>query len=215
MHAPRPGGLRPAGQPEIGEHIPRHKRDGENLRPLNARHGVKVHPQLVGVVEIRREHRVRVQVDAAKVDHPREAGRVPQHDLIGGPPGRKAQLGGGDPVGPLVWGALLEERLGLRAVHEPFQRHRAPGHAAQRPVGDGQVVADEVQLGVPGPREEDLPRVGDGYLAPARLDDHLRFRHRPTIRRGLRRPRNPMTMAFMPPRRSARPRRHAYRRARW
>src|SRR5436190_14703231 len=47
----------------------------------------------------------------------------------------------------------LEERLALRAVHEPLEHHRAARDPPERPVRDGEVVADEVELGVTGDRK--------------------------------------------------------------
>ena len=52
--------------------------------------------------------------------------------------------------GPFFRRSLLKDRLLVDALDEPFQDHRAPGDAAQRTVGDGQVVADQVQFGVAG-----------------------------------------------------------------
>ena len=80
-----------------------------------------------------------------------------QHHLVGRAPGRKAKLDGRDPVRPRARRPLLEERLRLRPVHEPLQRHRPASNPAQRPVRHRQVVADQVQLGVPGPGKEHLP----------------------------------------------------------
>ncbi len=67
----------------------------------HARDGVEVDAQLVGVVEVVGAHGVRVEVDAAEVDDPGQAGRVVEDDLVGRPPGRERQLGGPDPVGRL------------------------------------------------------------------------------------------------------------------
>jgi hypothetical protein len=53
----------------------------------------------------------------------------------------------------------------------------APGYAAQRPVGDGEVVADDVQLGDRVAREIELSRVRDRHLVPGDLDDLLLIGH--------------------------------------
>ena len=177
VEAARPGRLRPAGQAVVGQHRPRHHGHVPDLRPLHPRHRVQVHPQLVGVVQVPGPHRVRVQVDAAEVDHPGQLGRVADHDLLGGAAGREAQLGGLDPVRALPRGALLEERLALGALHEALQRHRPAADAAQRARGHRQVIPHQVQLGVPGPREVDLLRVGDRHLPARHLDHGLRTRH--------------------------------------
>ena len=65
-----------------------------------------------------------------------------------------------------------------------------PADAAQGAVGDAEVVADQVQLGVPGPREVDLVRVGDRHRAAGDLDDLLALGHAATITGG-----GPLAMA--------------------
>src|SRR5216683_303737 len=73
--------------------------------------------------------------------------------------------------------SLLEEGLPLGPVDKALERHRALGDAPQGALGDGQVVVQQVALGVPGKREEDLVRVAD-------LDLAARYPHRrpPVIR---------------------------------
>ena len=63
----------------------RDQRDLPDLLPRHARHGVEVDPQLVGVVEVLRPDRVRVEVEAAEVGDPCEACRLVEHDLVRGP----------------------------------------------------------------------------------------------------------------------------------
>ena len=181
VHAAGPGRLGPAGQPEVGQHLAGDQRDVEDLRPLHPGHRVQVDPQLVRVVDVIGPDRVRVQVDAAQVGHPGQPGRVAQHDLVGGPPGRERQLHGLHPVRPRRRRPLLEERLLIGPVDEPLERHRPSARAAQRALGHGQVVPDQVQLGVPGAREIDLLRVADRDLAARDLDDLLGVRHVTTI----------------------------------
>jgi hypothetical protein len=143
----------------------------------DAGHRIKVHPQLVGMIKVAGADRMRVEVDAAQVRHPGELRRVPDDHLLGGAPGREAQLDGLDPVRPRGRRPLLEEgRLGC-ALHEALEDHRPPRHPAQRAVGDGQVVPDHVQLGVPGLREVHLVRVADRHGAAGHLQDLLTIRH--------------------------------------
>ena len=71
-------------------------------------------------------------------------------------PDGKVSVGGPDPLGPVLGRPLLEERLARGAVDEPLERHRPAAGAAQRPVGDREVVLDEVELRVAGLREVDL-----------------------------------------------------------
>jgi len=111
------------------------------------------------MIEIVRPDRMRVEVDAAQVDDPGKGGVVVHDDLVGCPPRRETEFDGVDPRWPGLRRALLKEELALDPVDEPLQRHRPPRHAAQRPVGDGDVVANKIGLGVTGAREEHLLRV--------------------------------------------------------
>ena len=69
----------------VGENVADHQRHLAHLWPLDAGHRVEVDPQLVGVLQVVGPYRVRVQVDAAEVDHPRERRAVPDDDLVRGP----------------------------------------------------------------------------------------------------------------------------------
>ena len=113
------------------------------------------------MIEVVGADRMRIQVDAAEIDDPRQLGRVTQDDLVRRPTRRKGQLDRLDPVRPRLGRSLLEEEVPGGAVHEPFHGHRPAAGAAQRPVGDGDVVANEIALGVAGLGEVDLVRVAD------------------------------------------------------
>ena len=108
--------------------------------------GIEIDAQLVGVIEIAGAHRVRVQLDAAEVDDPREAGRVVDDDLLGGAARRKRQRHGAQPGGPVLGRALLIERLALGAVDEALEHDGPVADAGDRAVRDRQVVADDVEL---------------------------------------------------------------------
>jgi hypothetical protein len=133
------------------------------------------------VVQVVRANRVRVEVDAAEVDDPRQLRCVVQDDLLGRPPRREAQLDGPDPLRALLRRPLLEEELPLRAVDEPLHGHRAIACAAKGAVGDREVVTDKIDLRVAGAREEDLVGVADRDLPARDLEDLLRSRHRDTL----------------------------------
>ena len=70
VHPARAGGLRPADQPVVGEHLAHHEGHLAHLRPGHARDRVEVDAQLVRVAQVLRAYRVRMQVDAAEVDEP-------------------------------------------------------------------------------------------------------------------------------------------------
>jgi hypothetical protein len=77
--------------------------------------------------------------------------------------------------------ALLVEEVALDPVRIAQHLHRSLAHVRQDALGDVDVVADEVALRGPEPREEDLVEVGERHLSPA--DDHeRRVRSRITLR---------------------------------
>ena len=69
-------------------------------------------------------------------------------DLVGRPAGRERQLGGPDPVGRLSGARFWKNGSPVGAVDEALERHRPAAGAAQRAVGDREVVRDEVELRV-------------------------------------------------------------------
>ena len=84
----------------IAQHVPGDEGDVADLRPRHAAHRVEVDPELVRVVEVVGPDRVRVQVDAAQVDHPGELGRVADDDLAGRAARGEAELDDLYPLGP-------------------------------------------------------------------------------------------------------------------
>ena len=136
MEAPRPGGLGPRRQPVVLEHLAGDQRHLDDLPPVDPGHRVEVDPQLVGMVEVVGAHRMRIEVDAAEVDRPDQAGGVVDDRFLGRRARRVLQLGDIDAVGPFLRGALLEHGLLGDALDEPLEDHRPVGHAAQRSVGD-------------------------------------------------------------------------------
>jgi hypothetical protein len=67
--------------------------------------------------------------------------------------------------------AFLEEGLGTNALDEALENHRTTAGTPQRPLGDGQVVPDDVELGEPRLGEDDLARVADAHLVTVDLED--------------------------------------------
>ena len=84
VEAPAARRLRPGRQPVLLEHVARQQGDLDDVLPGRPRHGVEVDPQLVGVREVVGEHRVRVEVDAAEVHGPGQAGGAVDHRLLRG-----------------------------------------------------------------------------------------------------------------------------------
>ena len=163
------------------QHFAGEHRHLSHLRPRDSRDGIEIDAQLVRMLEIVGAHRVRVQIDAAEVDHPGELRRIVHHQLDRATARGKAQLDRVDPDGSLHGRALLEEELSLRAIDEPLHRHRAPAHAPHRALRDRQVIEDQVALRVPRLGEEHLLRIGDGHLASGDLEHVLLGRHGGTL----------------------------------
>ena len=144
------------GQPEteLLEQRLDFQRDPAHVVQLDARAGIEIDAQLVGVVEVVGAHRVRVQLDAAQVHDPGEAGRVVHDQLVGGATRGERQRDGLEPVGPLVGRALLVEGLALGAVDEALQDDGAVADSDERALGDREVVADDVELAELGTSRE-------------------------------------------------------------
>ncbi len=171
VDAARAAGLRPPGALHVVEHRAHDAGGLDNLLPPDARHRIEIDAQLVRVIEIGGARRVRVQVDAPEVHDPRELRGVGDDDLVGGAPRGKRERDRLDPVGVLLRRALLEERRPSRAVDETLQRHRPVRDAAHGPVGDGEVITDEIALRLPGLGKEDLARIGHHDLATGDAED--------------------------------------------
>jgi hypothetical protein len=142
------------------------------------------------MVEVLREHGMRMQLEAAQVRHPRQRRRIARDDLLGGAAGREAERDDLDPLRARVRGTLLVEELAVDPVRVTDEDIRPAARPPQRALRDGNVIPDDVELGDTGLGEVHLAGVRDRDLAPRDLeDDRLRLaRHGPSIRlRALRR----------------------------
>ena len=99
-------------------------RDGAHLWPLHAGHGIEVHAQLVGMVEVLGAHRMRMQLQAGEVGEPRERGGVAWHDLLRGATRGEAQRNHVDPRRAGFRRPLLIEELAGDAVGVAHQHVR-------------------------------------------------------------------------------------------
>ena len=176
VHAARAAGLGPAPEPELLEQRLHLERDAAHVVPHDARRRVEVDAQLVRMVEVAAENRMRVQLDAAEVHDPREPGRVVDDDLLRGASRRKRERHGADPLRTALRCALLVEGVGVRAVDEALQHDRTIADAVQRAFRDRQVVRDQLELREPQLlREVRLARVGDADLAARDLENSRLF----------------------------------------
>src|SRR5688572_662539 len=157
------------------EYLANHRGGLPYLSPGNPRHRVEVDAQLVGMLEVLRPHRVRMELQAREVREPGERRGVARHDLLRCAPRGEAQLDHLDPLRTALRRALLVEELALDPVGIA---HQHVGPAARSPKGSfryGNVIASEVELGMAGLREQHLARVGDRDLAPADREDLFRY----------------------------------------
>ena len=90
---------------------------------------------------------MRVQLDAAEIDDPREPRRVVDDDLFRGAAGRESQRDRSQPRGALRRRALLIEGLTFGAVDEALEHHGTVADSGQRARRDRQVVANQIELG--------------------------------------------------------------------
>jgi hypothetical protein len=161
------------------ENVAHEQRHPPHKVPAHARAGVEIDAQLVRMIEVVGAHRVRIQVDAPEVHHPQKLRRIPHDNLSRRPPRRKAQLHRLDPLGALLGGPLLEERLTCGAIDISFEHDWPPRYATQCALCDRRIVSHQVKLGVAGLRKEWLVGVRDHDLTATELQDDLaRLPHR-------------------------------------
>ena len=120
--------------------------DLANVVPEDAGAGVEIDAELVGLVEGFGADGVGVELHAAEIDDPGEAGEVVDDDLVCGAAGRKGEGDGAEECGEVVGGALLVEGLAGGAVDEALEDDGAVLNSAESPGADRQEIADEVDL---------------------------------------------------------------------
>ena len=129
------------------EHLPGDQGDVEDLPPVHAGHRVEVDAQLVGVVEVLGQHRMRIEVDAAEVDHPASPAASRSTASLADVPEAYFSSATSIQSGRFSGARFWKKASCVDALDEAFEDHRAARDAAQRAVRDGEVVADQVQLG--------------------------------------------------------------------
>ena len=116
------------------------KSDGANIGPIDARTGIEIDAQLVGMFEIAGPYGVRMQLDTAQVDDPGEARGIVDDQFFGGTAGGKRERYGPQPGGPLSGRALLIKSLALGAIHEALEHDRAILNSGQSSRRDRQII---------------------------------------------------------------------------
>jgi hypothetical protein len=97
---------------------------------------------------------MRMQLEARQVGHPHERRRVARHDFFGNPAGWKAQRYDVNPIGSRCRRALLKEEFAIDAIGIPDEHIGPPAGRTQGPLGDGEIVASEIELRVASLRKE-------------------------------------------------------------
>ena len=140
------------------------ERDSAHVVPCHSRDRIEIDAQLVGMVEVFGAHRMRMQLEAGEIGHPRQRRRVSRHDFFSRAPGRKAQRHDFDPRRPRLGCALLKEEVAVSAVGVADEHVGPPAGAAERTIGDCEVVVDEIELGDAGFGEQHLARIRDRHF---------------------------------------------------
>src|SRR5919107_2729339 len=177
MDAASPGGLGPADEAGLVEHLAQYRGDGDGVGEVGAGLRVEVDPQLVGVVGVGTADRPRVEVERAEVRRP------DQHGLLGGTQRLRGAAAGEGDGGRLGVGrgalrhALDVERLAGEPVDIALEVRRPLVEHVQQRLGDGRVVGDDLALGDAALREVDLVRAGQPHLARSVRAGHRQQLH--------------------------------------
>src|SRR5262249_19811147 len=164
VHAARAGRLRPSRQPDFVEYGVNDAGHFAHPGPLDSRHRIEIDAQFVWMNELVGADWMWMERQTREVCHPRRRGGPRRHAFEPRPARRETECHGVEPLGPLLRRTFLIEVFAADAVWIPDQHVRPSASSAERPVGYGEVVADETQFGVTGLREEHFARVGDRHL---------------------------------------------------
>ena len=121
MHPARAAGFGPAAKAHFLEQRLHFESDRAHVRPTHAGSRIEIDPQLVGMIEIAGAHRVRMQLDAAQIDDPRQPRRIIDHNFFRRAAGRKGQRHRSQPVRALGRRALLIKRLAFGAIDKALE----------------------------------------------------------------------------------------------
>jgi hypothetical protein len=84
------------------------------------------------MIKIAGAHRVRMQLDATKIDDPRKPRRVIDNDFFRSASRRERECYRSQPRGPLRWCALLIERLTFGAIDVSLEDQRTVPDSDER-----------------------------------------------------------------------------------
>ena len=120
--------------------------------------------QVVGPIDVVAARVPLVQVDAPEVDDPQQRRHVLDHREVDDVARAVIDRADLDPVGPRRRRALHEEELAGGAVRVALHDHRAIADVRQQHVGDVGVVLEQIALGEPELRPEQLAQVREADL---------------------------------------------------
>ena len=122
------------------------ERDRAHVAPNDAGTRIEIDPQLVGMIEIAGAHRMRMQLDASKIDDPCKPGGVIDHDFFRSASRWKCERNRSQPRGALRRCSLLIERLAFGAVDVSLEDKGTVADSGERARCDRQVVANQIEL---------------------------------------------------------------------
>ena len=167
VYTARAAGLGPAPQAGIAQDSVHFQSDLAHVPPDDTGAGVEIDAQLVGVIKIVGADSVGMKLDAAKIDDPRQARRIVHNNLFRGASGGKRQGYCAQPGWAFGGRALLIESLFFRSVDESLKNDRPVADAIESAGSDGQVIADDIELGeLHLPRKVRLLWTGDTDFPP-------------------------------------------------
>src|SRR5271154_4682696 len=146
MHPARPAGFGPAAKAHLVQQGLHFERDRTHVGPTDAGTWIEVNPQLVRMIEIGGAHRMRMQLDAAKIYDPCQPGSVIDNDFFRSAARREREGYRPQPLGALRWCALLVEGLAFGAVDVSLEDERTVTDSSERAPRDRQVVANQIQF---------------------------------------------------------------------
>ena len=177
VHPARAGRLGPAEETNPLEHRLHLRGDAADGAELHPGLRIQVHPQLVRVVHVAPADRPGVEVEAAEVCRPDDMGHVHRTQLARAPAAREGDGDRLQPLGDRRRDTLLVEELTAGAIGIALEDGGTLTHPAQSARPHGQVVADQVQLGLTSCREEHLVGVRDPNRSSVDLELGVQSRH--------------------------------------
>src|SRR5687768_7364098 len=117
------------------------------------------------MIEVVRANGMGMELEAREIGHPCQRRCVTRNDFFSVASRWELELDDFYPLGPRCRSALLIKVLATEPIRVTDQYVGAISGAAQRAVGHGEVVANQIKLRVAGRGKQDLVGVRDCHLA--------------------------------------------------